>query len=706
MSKPPLRLDTPIQFVKGVGPRRASDLSKERIATVEDFLLYLPFRYEDRSKFKKISELRDGEVAVVLGQVALTGIRHAQRKRLSILEVVVRDESALLGLKFFNQPFLKNIIRRGDWVVAYGEVRWDPFKPGRLSMQHAEFEIIDNPMHKQVHVGRITPIYRRIGTVSGKVIRQIEWDVQQEIDEKVPAWLPRAVEAKLGLPDRTTAVLGLHAPPLDYSKAERLKELNAFQSPFHFRLIVEEFFLFQTGLLIARQRREERIKDRKIEITDSIRERLKRMLPFHPTAAQKEVLREIVEDLQSRHPMNRLLQGDVGSGKTIVAAQAALVVVDNGWQVAVMAPTEILAEQHYRTFSKLFAPLGVNTALLSRPTSKQERSEIQKALSNRSLNLLIGTHALIQGVVQFSKLGFVIIDEQHRFGVMQRSALMGKGENVDTLIMTATPIPRSLAMTVYGDLDVSVIDQLPPGRKPIRTILKSQANREEVYELVEREIAARRQAYVVYPLIEESEKVNLRAVKTMGEELCRRFPKLRIGVLHGRLKPAEKDKLMGKFAAAQIDILAATTVVEVGIDVPNATVMVVEHAERFGLSQLHQLRGRVGRGAQESICVLLVDRVSSEDAWERLQIMKKSQDGFLIAEKDLEIRGPGEFAGTRQSGVPLFRHGNLLRDLKLMQIAREEAASYLRSLSGNERDFYVAKMGKAWQAKFQLSRVG
>ncbi len=704
--KPLLKPETSIQFVKGVGPRRAADLLKEGITTAEDFLLYLPFRYEDRSSFRKISELKDGDVAVVLGQVALAGVYRTPRKQMSIFEVVIRDQSSSMILKFFNQPFLKNVIRHGNWIVVYGQAGHDQFKPGHLSMKNPEFEIIDDPTGKQAHAGRITPIYRRIGTLTVKVIRQLEWNLLQQTEGELPGWLPPSLEMKWRLPKRTEAVFALHAPPPEYSSKEKLDQLNEFRSPFHFRLIFEEFFLLQTGLIIARERRKGRVKERKLVITESIRNRLKDMLPFHPTQAQKKVLREIVEDMQSSHPMNRLLQGDVGSGKTLVAAQAVLVAVDNGWQVAVMAPTEILAEQHHQTFSKLFAPLGVRSALLSRITPKRERVDIQKSLSEGALHVLIGTHALIQDTVQFSNLGFVIIDEQHRFGVMQRSALMGKGENVDTLIMTATPIPRSLAMTTYGDLDVSVIDQLPPGRKPVRTILKSESNREEVYQLIEREVASGRQAYVVYPLIEESEKVDLRAVEVMSDELAKRFPRLRIGVLHGRLKAREKEKLMAEFVAGGIHIMAATTVIEVGIDVPNASVMVIEHAERFGLSQLHQLRGRVGRGAKESICILLVDRVGSEGAWERLQIMKQTQDGFLIAEKDLEIRGPGEFAGTRQSGVPLFRHGNLMRDQKIMRLAREEAAAYLQGLSGPEKEEYVRRMGKLWKAKFQLARVG
>ncbi|MBI2821120.1 MAG: ATP-dependent DNA helicase RecG [Acidobacteria bacterium] len=701
-----IRLDTPIQFVKGVGPRRAADLSKEGIATAEDFLLYLPFRYEDRSRFRKMSDLREGETAVVFGRVALGGVYHTPRQGMAIFEAVIRDESASLILKFFNQPFLKNVIRQGEWVVAYGQARHDPFKPGRLSMHNPEFEVIDNPEGPQAHVGRITPIYRRIGTLSGKVIRQIAWDLVQQLQEKFPSWLPAAVEAGHGWPDRNSAIGALHRPSPEYASEEKLRDLNESRSPFHTRLIFEEFFLFQIGLFLARQRKKQRVKERTLTITGPIRERLKSMLPFHPTAAQKRVLREIVQDLQSSHPMNRLLQGDVGSGKTIVAAQAALVAIDNAWQVAVMAPTEILVEQHYQTFKKLFDPLGVRTAMLSRGTPKRDRVEIRRGLEGGSIHLLLGTHALIQEGVQFANLGFVIIDEQHRFGVMQRSALMEKGENVDTLIMTATPIPRSLAMTVYGDLDVSVIDQLPPGRKPVRTILKAEANREEVYQLVERQVAAGRQAYIVYPLIEESEKVSLRAVKEMSEELRGRFPHLSIGVLHGRLKPGAKEELMARFSAGEIHLLAATTVIEVGIDVPNASVMVIEHAERFGLSQLHQLRGRVGRGAKESVCVLLVDRVGSEDAWERLQIMKRSQDGFLIAEKDLEIRGPGEFAGKRQSGAPLFRHGNLLRDVKIMQLARREAAAYLQRLSDAEKNRYIAEVSRIWKTQFRLTRVG
>lgn len=706
MTKPAVKLETPIQFVKGVGPRRAAALDREGIKTAEDLLFYLPFRYEDRSRFKKIADLRDGDAAVVFGRVELAGSYRTPVKGMAIFEAAIQDETASLILKFFNQPFLNKVIRAGNWVVAYGEVHFDSFKPGRLSLLNPEFEIIDNPAGQQAHVGRITPIYRRIGTVTGKVIRQITWEMAREISEPITAWLPPEVEARGGWPDRTTAVRSLHSPPAEYSQPEMLTQLNECTSPFHQRLIFEEFFLFQSGLLAAGLRKKRRIKDRTLLISESIRSRLKQMLPFHPTAAQKKTLRAIIDDMRSPHPMNRLLQGDVGSGKTIVAAQAALVAVDNGWQVTVMAPTEILADQHLRTFQGLFAPLGITTAMLSRVTPASERRRIRNGLSDGSVNVLIGTHALLQSGVRFANLGLAIIDEQHRFGVLQRSALMEKGDNVDTLIMTATPIPRSLALTFYGDLDISVIDQMPPGRRPVRTVLKSQAGREEVYQLLERQVAAGRQAYIVYPLVEESEKSGLRAVKEMSEELQLRFAGLKVGVLHGRLKPTEKDRLMKRFAAGEIHILAATTVVEVGIDVPNATLMVIEHAERFGLSQLHQLRGRVGRGRADSICVLLVDRIGSADAWERLKIVQQSQDGFLIAEKDLELRGPGEFAGRRQSGAPLFRHGNLLRDIKIMQLARQEAAAYLQSLTDQEREIYLTRISQLWSTQFHLSGVG
>jgi ATP-dependent DNA helicase RecG len=429
-------------------------------------------------------------------------------------------------------------------------------------------------------------------------------------------------------------------------------------------------------------------------------------LPFHPTDAQKRVLKEIVDDLRSPHPMNRLLQGDVGSGKTIVAAEAALIAVDNGWQVAVMAPTELLAEQHAVTFARLLEPLGIRTALLSRATPASRRAALRRALGAGDLHLLIGTHALIQNSVEFASLGLVIIDEQHRFGVLQRSALIGKGDNVDTLIMTATPIPRSLAMTLYGDLDVSVIDQSPPGRRPIRTLLVPEAGRAEAYQLLEAQLGQGRQAYVVYPLVDESEKIDLRAVSRMADELRARFPTYKVGALHGRLKAQDKQALMSDFSSGRIQILASTTVVEVGIDVPNATVMVVEHADRFGLSQLHQLRGRVGRGADQSFCLLLSDPETSAEGWERLGILEKTADGFVIAEKDLELRGPGEFAGTRQSGVPLFRHGNLVRDIQIMRLARDEAAKHMEGLKGPEREAYAAAMGALWKTRFQLSLIG
>ncbi|HEY2930540.1 MAG TPA: ATP-dependent DNA helicase RecG [Acidobacteriota bacterium] len=706
MPNPNLKLDNQVQFLKGVGPRRASDLSREGILTVEDLLLYLPFRYEDRTSFRKISSLRDGDWAVVFGQVALAGVYRTPVRKMSIFEAVVRDDTGTLILKYFNQPFMRNVIHNGDWLVAYGQVRRDPFKSSYLAMQKPEVEIIENPESKQAHAGRITPIYRRIGSLTGKVIRQIVWDLLAQLDEELPPLVPQKVAAKWKMPERTEAVMRLHAPLEEYSRPEKLGELNEFRSPFHFRLIFEEFFLFQTGVMIAREQKKQRLKGRTLQISDSIRARLKTMLPFHPTEAQKKTLKQIVDDLKGRHPMNRLLQGDVGSGKTIVAAQTAVIAVDNGWQVAMMAPTEILAEQHYQTFRRLVAPLGVETALLTSAVSKKERTAILKSLEAGKVSLVIGTHALIQEKVNFANLGLAIIDEQQRFGVMQRSALMEKGENVDVLIMTATPIPRSLAMVQYGDLDVSVIDQLPPGRKPVRTVLKAETSREEVYNLIYRQVAAGRQAYVVYPLIEESEKIDLRAVKAMGEELRQRFRNFEVGVLHGRMKPPEKEELMEKFSTGEVQILAATTVIEVGIDVPNASLMVIEHAERFGLSQLHQLRGRVGRDARESICVLLVDRVASQEAWERLQIMKETQDGFLIAEKDLEIRGPGEFAGTRQSGVPLFRHGNLVRDRKIMELAREEARLFLQGLSGAERQQYIVNMRQVWKDRFHLSRVG
>jgi ATP-dependent DNA helicase RecG len=471
----------------------------------------------------------------------------------------------------------------------------------------------------------------------------------------------------------------------------------------------EEFFFFQVGLQIIRTKRRFVPKALRPKLNDKISQRVRSILPFRPTQAQERVLKEIVEDLCSQRTMNRLLQGDVGSGKTIVAIQAIVLVIENGYQAALMAPTELLAEQHYRNVLNYFKETPYEIAILTSKVQGRERARILGRMESGEVDLIVGTHALIQQGVRFKTLGFVVIDEQHRFGVVQRSQLMAKGSRPDTLVMTATPIPRSLALTVYGDLDLSVLDELPPGRVAVKTVLKTERSRMEVYSVLRQRLKQGHQIYIVYPLVEESEKVDLRAASEMSEHLQKEvFPTYRVGLMHGQLPSSEKEELMSSFRKRQVHILVSTTVIEVGIDVPNASVIVVEHAERFGLSQLHQLRGRIGRGTHPSLCILLVDRVKSKEAYKRLDIMRRSNDGFVIAEKDLEIRGPGEFAGTRQSGIPDFRFGNIVRDRKFLELARWEAEGYLRERLGTGQDDReeLALLANKWKSRYGLFEVG
>jgi ATP-dependent DNA helicase RecG len=493
----------------------------------------------------------------------------------------------------------------------------------------------------------------------------------------------------------------VHFPP----EHAAIDELNAFRSPAQRRLIFEEFFLFQCGLVLRKRRSDSERKPRSVVITDEIRESARRALPFRLTGDQKKVIAEIVEDMKRPHPMNRLLQGDVGSGKTIVALMAAIVAMENGFQVAFMAPTEILAEQHLATLSRCLAATRYRVALLSGRITAAERRTLLPSIERGDVHLVVGTHALVQEHVRFRALGLAIIDEQHRFGVIQRAALAAKGLHPDVLVMTATPIPRTLALTECGDMEVSLIRGLPPGRKPVRTLVKPDSRRNDVYDLLRARISEGRQAYVIYPLVEESEKVDLKAATAMADHLARDiFPELKVALVHGRMKGEEKASVMRDFAAGRLHILVATTVVEVGVDVPNATIMVVEHAERFGLSQLHQLRGRVGRGSDASVCVLLYQAPWSEDARERLKVMAETSDGFVIAERDLQLRGPGDFFGTRQHGLPQLRAGDLLRDSELLEMAFEEARARVdeHRLTDAER----AYVQDVWQRQFGLVTVG
>lgn len=697
-----LHLDTPVQFVKNVGPGRAAHLAKQKIYSAGDLLKYRPFRYEDRTGLQTIGDLTEGQPVAVQGEVVAAGDYPTARRRVSIFELQVEDPSGRLPVKFFNQPYLSKVFRPADRVILFGTPQYDKYSRS-LAMFNPEFEILDDG-ESQIHTGRIVPIYRKIGPLTTRALRSIMFGLLERLEGPIPDPIPRAVARQMKFPERLESFGELHFPSGDVD----LEELDGFQRPHQQRFIFEEFFLFHLGLQIVRQNRQLLKKERRIETSPELRRVLKSILPFRPTTAQKRVLKEIVEDLRAPAPMHRLLQGDVGSGKTIVALQALVIVIGNGYQTALMAPTEILAEQHYRKIRSYLSKTGYRIGFLSSSVKGKERKKLLDEVSAGKLDLLIGTHAVIQDQVRFKDLGMAVVDEQHRFGVVQRSEMMEKGSRPDILVMTATPIPRSLALTVYGDLSLSILDEMPPGRQPIRTVIKAESSRGEVYNVLARELAKGRQAYVVYPLVEESEKVDLRAATEMHAELEKAFDGHKVGLLHGRLKPERKDSLMQAFASGEIDLLVATTVIEVGIDVANATIMVIEHAERFGLSQLHQLRGRIGRGRHPGLCILLVDRVKSKEAYERLEIMRRTSDGFRIAEKDLEIRGPGEFVGTRQSGIPQFLFGNIVRDRELLEIARREAEKYLkRTISRSQnKQSRLRQIAAEWRKRYGLFEVG
>ncbi len=551
-----------------------------------------------------------------------------------------------------------------------------------------------------LHYGRVVPVYERVGSLTTKLQRRLVWQALEAMPDEVFDPVPAAVLSRLHLPSRAAALRAAHFPAGDVG----VDTLNAFRSPAQVRLIFEEFFLFQLGVALRRRAIAEERKPFVPVVTDRIRDAARQVLPFALTAGQKQASREIVRDMELPQPMNRLLQGDVGAGKTMVALLAALVAMENGLQVAFMAPTEILAEQHLLTITRVLAPTRFRVGLLSGRTPVAERRRVLAELASGSIHLIVGTHALIQDDVAFSKLGLVIIDEQHRFGVVQRSQLRRKGMP-DVLVMTATPIPRTLALTTYADLDVSMMRDRPAGRKPVLTTVRPESRREEVWSFVREQVAAGRQAYVIYPIIEDSDKIDVRAATAMAKQLSTEvFPDLRVALLHGRLKREVKERVMASFAANETQVLVSTTVIEVGIDVPNATVMVIEHAERFGLSQLHQLRGRVGRGGEQSHCILLYQSPLSEDARERLKAIAESNDGFALAERDLQLRGPGDFAGTRQSGLPTLRIGDLLRDHDLLEQAREEARHWLAHAPSSHPVLTAAT--RSWESRFGLIGVG
>ena len=729
-------------------------------ATVEDLLNYFPMRYEDRSNFIQIDELiTDTEASVELfvrvsGGFKVGKNRSPKAPPLYIFEITAGDAERtrkpvvvwwfVSGRNAFHVVnYYQSRFARGTRFVAYGKWEWDGRKntfalrlnkPDELEIlpetaDYDQFGLLknlsdetdesesrktddsdddlledtENPEFAMIHSGRHVPVYRKLGQFQTKRLREIVYAVLENLDKKsVTEKLPHDLIERQKLISRFQAIKEIHFPP----ETASIGEYASARSQAHIRLIFEEFFWVSFALQLKRGERTKEPKGTIIEISPKTFERIESLLPFTLTGAQNRVIDRIFDDMQSNAPMNRLVQGDVGSGKTIVAFLAMFAAMENGYQTALMAPTEILAEQHARNAKKIFANSPYRVDLITGSLRAAEKRKVQADIAKGEIHAVIGTHAIIQDAVEFEKLGLAVVDEQHRFGVLQRAELRARGYNPDILVMTATPIPRSLAMTVYGDLDVSVIDELPPGRTPIKTVVVGEDKRDGVYKGIEREINLGRQVYIVYPLIEESEKMDLKAATKMYEELCEKvFPQFKIGLLHGKMKPAEKEAIMQDFIANKNQILVSTTVIEVGVDVPNASLMVIEHAERFGLSQLHQLRGRVGRGAEQSFCVLLTGDKKTAVARERLGIMEETTDGFRIAEKDLEIRGQGEILGTRQSGVQTFKIGNIIRDLEILEESRKEAEFYLTQKRLTQETSALIEIVRA-DSRFRLAGIG
>jgi ATP-dependent DNA helicase RecG len=690
-------LSTPLQFLKGVGPRKAADLKRAGLVTVEDLLYRLPFRYEDRSHMQPIASLRPGHKAAVLGEIKSANVALTRRRGFKIFHAVIGDASGAIRCTWMNQAFLADILKPHLQVVIFGEVKLDS---SGLHFMNPEYELIGDESDA-IQTGRIVPFYEKTGTVTPNMQRRLVRQALDLVPGSIDDVLPGEVRERLQLVPRRVALEEAHFPPNEAA----IGVLNAFRSPAQRRLIFEEFFLFQVGHAWRRHATSVELKPYVPTVDDRIRASAAKVLPFKLTPGQRQAVKEIVDDMRQAKPMNRLLQGDVGAGKTIVALLAAIVAMENGLQVAFMAPTEILAAQHYRNIARLLAASRFRVDLLTGSTPGLHRHTLLSHIERGTTHLIVGTHALVQETIKFHQLGLVVIDEQHRFGVAQRAALRAKGLRPDVLLMTATPIPRTLALTDYSELDVSKITDLPPGRQPVRTWVKPESRRDEIYQLIRDQLDAGRQAYIIYPLVEESEKIDLKSATEMADHLQSEiFPAYRVALLHGRMKQDAKDRVMNAFARGEIHILVSTTVIEVGVDVPNASVMVVEHAERFGLSQLHQLRGRIGRGQWESHCILLYQAPWTDDARERLKAMSETRDGFAIAEKDLELRGPGDFFGTRQSGLPKLRTGDLVRDRDLMEDAHREARRLVEE--GGLTAELMRFVEERWHEQFGLIEVG
>ena len=725
-----LELTTPVQYVKGIGPKLAEILATKGIATVGDLLHYLPFRYEDRLNPRGIAELRAGEMATVIGEVRNSGL--FRTRKMPIFQLTVGQGRSRLKCLWFNATYLQDKFKAGQLIALYGKVEQDS-RSGELQIIQPQFEMLgdatgngaEDQASASLEVGRIVPIYESAGQgrVTARWFRRVIRTALDDLTPDLAETIPAAVRERLALVSPREALWKVHWP----EAGESFEDLQSSRTPAHIRLIFEELFFTELGLELKRRqlKAETGIAFR---LDDKVRQAIKKILPFHPTAAQKRVLKEIADDMQKPHPMRRLLQGDVGSGKTIIGFQAAIIAIENGCQVALMAPTEILAQQHYFSARRILESAGYRIVLLTGSLEADRKREIRRHIAQGNAQLVIGTHALLEEKVEFARPGLVIVDEQHRFGVLQRLKLMKKsGEGSDpsagsgqadknpaepdVLVMTATPIPRTLALTLYGDLDLSVLDELPPGRTPIVTRRITDDRSPEVWDFVRKQAAKGHQVYVVYPVIAENEETELKAAIKMYRELSGKvFADLKVGLLHGRLDSDLKDQVMRMFQKGELQILVATTVIEVGVDVPNATVMVIEHAERFGLAQLHQLRGRIGRGAAKSYCILMTGGKVTEEGERRLDAMVRTNDGFQIAELDLELRGPGEFFGTRQAGMPNFRVANLIRDRQLLELAKREAAAVMAGPNSEVTQVEISRalvaLRTRWQHTYGLVEVG
>ncbi len=666
-------LDDPIQFIKGVGPKKALLLRKLQLEAIEDLFYFLPFRYEDRSQFKKISTLIPGEFATIIAEVLTAGIVYIGRRK-RIFEVIFQDKTGTARAKWFrfNETYMLEKFKTGTKLIVSGKSTVN--KRSGLEIVHPDTEQLKGENAVSLEIGKIVPVYHVTEGLHQKSIRNILSNVIEKYLPLVDEFIPEDILFRYKFLSRSEAFHQTHFPP---SKGVTANDLDAFKTPAQKRLIFEELFLIQIGLAFNKKHSRTIKTGITFKTRGTLIKKFIKLLPFQLTAAQKKVLTEIMEDLEKEKTMNRLIQGDVGSGKTIVALTALLTAVDNATQAAFMVPTEILAEQHYLNIRPYCEALGINLALVTGTLKGKERKAIYQDIREGNTHIIVGTHSLVQKEIHFKNLGLAVVDEQHRFGVLQREAIGKKGKRPHLLIMTATPIPRSMALTLYGDMDVSFLDELPPGRQPITTSVYYEKQQNKAYALMKSELEKGRQAFVVCPLIEESEEMDLKAAATVFESIQKNFPEFTACLIHGKLKKEERQEIMWWFLKNEIQVLVATTVIEVGIDIPNATVMIIEHAERFGLAQLHQLRGRVGRGKHLSHCLLIAYFPISEEGKARLKAIGGTKDGYEIAEEDLKIRGPGDFMGTRQSGLPILKIANLIRDIKILGIARKEAFSLI-----------------------------